>query len=101
MTTVEIKYGTYVIVWIAFLYRFPSIAFSSSAKIMGIGNDTARLYKEIISVFFMMIGNLYEVKNLTKLSSPTHALPQIPCLTLYFLNAITSPPMGTYANTAM
>ena len=62
---------------------------------MGMGKDTAREYSEIVKVFFMTMGNLKELKNLLKLSSPAQGLPHTPSPALYFLNASTSPLIGT------
>lgn len=51
---------------------------------MGMGKDTAREYSEIVKVFFMTMGNLKELKNLLKLSSPAQGLPHTPSPALYF-----------------
>ena len=65
---------------------------------IGNGKPITRLSRLMVSVFFMITGNQYEVNSDLKFAKPTHGLPLIPLMKSYFLNAMMMPYIGLYAN---
>ena len=66
ITTVEMKVGAQVTVWITFRYLLWRKEFSISARMIGIGNDTTSPYRLRINVFLMVEAKYGELKNLSK-----------------------------------
>jgi hypothetical protein len=93
------KYGAYVTSWTLRLNRPLRISFSASARMIAIGKLAATVYTESRKVFFTRVQNTGFWKNNSKFFQPIHGLPQMPLVTLKFLNASTAFAIGMYLKT--
>ena len=81
MTTVEMKWGAYTVVWTSFLYFSDVSWLSSSARIIGRGKVKISVRMETLRVFPISLPKSAVVKKRLKCSSPAQGLPLIPSTT--------------------
>lgn len=67
---------------------------SRIAKTIGIGKPTSKFSPLMMSVFLIERTKAAEENSFSKFCQPTQGLSAMPRITLYFLKAITSPPIG-------